>query len=162
MQKSSYAFFYGINAWIRKCSKEGGCIDYKERNRMNYIQEVKTPIDEVGSLIQHLQRIDTLYLSFQRGEREPSFSMYMVQALLSLKTICKARCFYTFDASETFNPDHDLLREIEKKLVDPGYHRAESHLPKDMEEMYFLLQTISDFQQRGPDKIPAWLRPMPA
>jgi len=168
MQKSSYAAFNGINGWIRKCSKQAGCIDDQERERMRYIQQTKDPIDEIGRLLQYSPRIDELHLSLQAREREISFATYMLQALITPRKVNKARCLYIpmyvgrrRDPWVWGNPDYTLARNLECLLEEPTKGKEESHLSKDMEEMYFLLRSIRARQQLDPTAIPNWLQAMP-
>lgn len=168
MQKSSYVAFNGINGWIRKCSKQAGRIDDQERERMRYIQQIKGPIDEVGELLVNSPRIDDLHLSLQAREREISFVTYMLQGLTLAGKVGKARCFYVpvyfgnrLDPWEWGNPDYVLARSLERLLEEPPGDNEESHLPKDMDEMYSLLQSIRVRQQLDPAAMPDWLQPMP-
>jgi len=167
MQKSSYAAFNGINAWIRKCLKQSGCIDDQERERTEYTQQIKRPIDEIGELLLNSPRIDELNLSLQAREREISFATHMLQGLITACKVSKARCFYVprYDGRRVDpwvwgNPDYTLARNLERLLEAPE-DKEESHLLKDMDEMYSLLQSIRARQQLDPTAIPDWLQAMP-
>jgi hypothetical protein len=168
MQKSSYAAFHGIGGWIRKCSKQAGCIDDQESERISYIQQIKQPINEIGELLQKSPRIDELHLSLQAREREISFASYMLQALITPRKVGKARCLYIpkyvmsrLDPWVWGNPDYTLARNLERLLEEPQEDKEESHLSKDMDEMYFVLQSIRARQQLEPAAIPSWLQAMP-
>lgn len=167
MQKSSHAAFNGINAWVCRCSKQGGHIDAQERDRMDYIQTVKGPIDETGDLLQMSPRIKELHLSFQSIEREISFATYMLQGMTALRSFSKTRCFYvtgsgTSHVEPVSIPDEVRARDIERLLKDPIKEKELSHLSKDVEEMRSLLRSIRAKQQLDPATLPHWLTAMTA
>lgn len=168
MQKSSYAAFHGINAWIRKHSETGGCVDQKDQDRLDYVRQIKEPIDEVAALLRTLPRIDQLHLSLQAREREIGFAEYMVARLLTLRNVHSVRAFYVpryvggrEDPWVWGNPDDRLLLLLRAKLEDPAFTREESHLPTRMDEMVSILQAIRTRQQLDPTTIPIWLYAMP-
>ena len=164
MQKSSYAAFNGINGWIRKCSKTGNRIDDKERDRMNYIEQIKGPVDEVGKLLQTLPRIDNLYVSFQAREREIVFAEYIVQQLLLLRNVSSVHAFYVpryvtrrQDPWIWGNPDQIFLRSFMDKIEASAVKEEDSHLPKDMDAMYWVLHSVRARQHMDLDNLPNWL-----
>lgn len=138
-------------------------MDDQERDRITYVQQIKEPIDETGQLMQLLPRIDVLHLSIHAMEREVSFLMYLLQSLLTLPTIRQAECFYSPTksrlavASLPNDFSDDLLMDLKVALERSAEKREESHLPKDMEEMFSLLQSIKEQQQRNPYRLPDWL-----
>lgn len=169
MQSSSYAAFNGITRWIRKCSKQDGCIDDQERERMEYIQQIKGPIDEIGKLLHRSPTIDELYLSLQAGRREISFVSYMLEGIITLRKVGKVLCFYSLERNRADSQDpwawqtpHFLrARNLERLLEEPPDEKEESHLSKDMDDMYWLLQAIRARQQLDPATLPDWLKEMP-
>jgi len=166
MQKSSYAAFNGINAWIRKCAKAGGSMDETERERIDYVQQIKEPIDEVGNWLQTLTRIDNLYISLQAREREIVFAEFMLEQILALKTVKRVHAFYVprhFGPRRRIwgNPDPHLLQLLEKRLEDPVGSKKDSFLPKDMDAMFWVLQAIRSRQQLDLATLPDWLLAMP-
>ena len=60
MKKTSFTAFNGVNAWMEKCVRKGGCLDVAEKERMSIVQQFKDPIDEVARLLQTSERIDRL------------------------------------------------------------------------------------------------------
>ena len=168
MQKSSYAAFNGINAWIARCLQHGGSLDKMEKNRMEYIQRTKEAIDEVGEMVLNLPQIDSLYLSLQARDREIAFAEFMLQGLLNLRNIRTVRAFYVPkkvggrpDLLVWGDPDYSLLDVLKQRLESSEGTLKDSHLPSDMREMLGLLQSIRARQQRDPSKIPGWLNAMP-
>ena len=167
MQKSSYAAFNGINAWVSKCLKAGGSIDYQERDRMDYVRQTKRPIDEVADLLETLPRIENLYLSLQLAEVNISFTTFMLQGLLALRNVNTVRVFHAARlAKRRMYPrnqadDCSLLGSLKQTLEDPVAHREKIHLSDDMDDMFRLLQSIRARQQLDPSKIPNWLNAMP-
>lgn len=170
MLKSSYAAFNGINGWVRKCSKQGGHIDAQERERMDYIQRTKGPIDEIAALLQNLPRIEELHLGFQQPlQREISFGTYLLRGMIALRDIKKARCFYVTichqhpSGQRVFTiPTNTVPPNLERLLEDPSTEGETSHLSEDVEEMLFLLLSIRSRQQLDPAALPDWLTAMTA
>lgn len=169
MKKSSYAAFNGINAWIRKCSKTDMCPDDQERNRMNYVKSTKEPIDQIGELLQNLPRLDQLCLSFQARELDITFSEYLLEGILTkIRNVSNVRCFYVpvyqghrRNPWNYGNADYLLLQKCAMLLRSAkGTNISESsHLPSEMEGMYWLLHSIHS-KQRDPSSVPSWLSPM--
>ncbi|KAL6721216.1 hypothetical protein ACLMJK_000318 [Lecanora helva] len=166
-QKTSYAAFNGINAWVRQCIKNECRIDDRDRERMLYISGYKAPIDELGLLLQALPVIERIYVSLPDIERQVGFASYMVKQLFLLRNIKFAMAFYVFRFSARPRPwsggppDLDLLGDLKTRMEDPSYKAEESHLPTDMDNMFGLLQSIREKQQRDPGSVPQWIVPMP-
>ena len=166
MKKTSYAAFNGINAWVRKCLKADCLLDAKEIERMEYVKTIKEPIDEVGKSLQQLPRLDQLWLSLQPQPRYITFTEYLLQGILKTRGVVTARCFYVaqnwgFDVAEQWESHEDECRYFASLLqsVAGTNAREETHLPPDLDEMYFLLDSIRKQQERNPSSVP-WSNPM--
>ena len=166
MKKTSYAAFNGINAWVRKCLKTDCLLDAKEIERMEYVKTIKEPIDEVGKSLQQLPRLDQLWLSLQPQPRYINFTEYLLQGILKTRGVGTARCFYVaqnwgFDVAEQWESHEDECRYFASLLqsVAGTNAREETHLPPDLDEMYFLLDSIRKQQERNPSSVP-WSNPM--
>ena len=167
MQKTSYAAFSGIKAWVDRCSKAGGRIDEKDRERMDYVQQIKGPIDEVGLLLRTLPRIDELYISLYMRQRQVAFAEYMLRQLFALQNVNNVSAYYASGYGTDTDPiflarSNDGLLEVAKtKVEDVADYKEQSHLPSDMDDMFWLLQSIRAKQQRDPARIPDWTHAMP-
>ena len=162
MKKTSFAAFNGVNAWIGRCARRGGYFDLAEQERMSIVQQFKDPIDEVGKLLQTLERIDQLCISVQQSNFQITFSEYLMEELLKVGPVGRAACFFgrirswmTLDESQLRRWDY-LLRFTPQKRAE------ESLLPLETEGMYRLLQAIRTYQQLDFAPMPDWLSPMPA
>lgn len=141
-------------------------MDETERERIDYVQQIKEPIDEVGNWLQTLTRIDNLYISLQAREREIVFAEFMLEQILALKTVKRVHAFYVprhFGPRRRIwgNPDPHLLQLLEKRLEDPVGSKKDSFLPKDMDAMFWVLQAIRSRQQLDLATLPDWLLAMP-
>lgn len=156
--RKAFADFSGC---IEKCADQAGCIDYYDWDRMRYIQQIKGPIDEMGELLQNSPRIDELHLSLQAREQRLSFAIYMLQALITPRKVSNAHCLYIplYIGSRryTATPKYTLTRNLERLLEEPPGNKEESHLSKDMDEMYSLLQSLRAIQQLDPTAQKKWL-----
>ena len=168
MQRSSDAFFHGINAWFNGCSEKGGQIDQKDRDRIDYVQKIKDPIDEVAKLLRTVSWIDKLYLSLQSREREISFVEYMLTQLLALQNVKNVRAFYVpryiggrANPWVWGNPDESLLVDLKANIENAHYGSKEPQLSTDIDNMYRMLQSIRSKQQRNTSRLPEWLHIMP-
>ena len=159
MTKTSYAAFNGISAWIKNCLKADGRLDTQERERMQYVKRLKEPIDEVGALLQQLMRLDQMWLSLQPQKKDIHFTEYLLQAILAIRGVGTARCFYVAD---DFGLHIDECRYFAGLLQSaPGTNIIEeSHLPLDLDEMYFLLEAIRRKHERDPLSVLPWINPM--
>ena len=147
MKKSSHAAFYGINAWIRKCAKMDGRLDDQEKKRMNYVKQFKEPLDEIGILLQSLPKLDHLSLSLTAGRFNIGFEEYMLEKILERRNVNNANCFYVSTLSGATLDNQNLgssllLRRFECMLKSPPDNKEESHLPSEMDAMYW----VSKFQ----------------
>ena len=159
MKRTSYAAFHGIDAWVSKCLKAGGRIDSQERERMNYFQQFKKPIDEIGELLQELPQMDQLCLTFQTHPYDIPTTEYLLQGILKKRGIANARCFYV---RGHWGGRLEELQYFVDLLQSPiGTKTPEkSHLPSDMDGMYLLLETIRRNHERDPSFVPPFIKPM--
>ena len=141
--KVSHASLHGINAWMKKCTEIGACIDDHERNRMDYVQQIKGPIDEVGALLNKLPQIDILYVSLQTPEREVTFVEYLLERILTLQNVNRAQGFYSpkylsnrRNPRNWATPDYDLVERLSAWQGGPSNDEYISHLPKQVRDMY--------------------------
>ena len=91
MKKTSFAAFNGINAWAES---RAGNLDVAEQDRMSIVQQFKDPIDELGKLLQSLERIEQLCISVQASKFPITFSEYLVEELLKVSPVGRASCFF--------------------------------------------------------------------
>ena len=161
MAKTSYAAFNGINAWIRKCVKEDCLLDSKEKERMEYVRTIKDPIDEVGKLIQQLPRLDQLWLSLQPQPKYITFTEYLLQGMLGTRGVGTARCFYVAEQWETHLEECRYFASLLQSPAGTNV-REETHLPPDLDEMYFLLESIRRTHERDPSLVLPWSNPITA
>ena len=159
MKKTSYAAFNGINAWIRKCLKADGRIDDQERERMKYFQLTKEPIDEIGALLQELPRLDQLCLSFQSHAYDMTTTEYLLQGILKKRGIASVRCFYAGAPRGRRLEDFHYFVSLLQSTVATDI-AEESHLPSDLDEMYFLLEAIRKKHERDPASVLPYINPM--
>ena len=160
MKVTSYAAFNGINAWIRKCLKADCLLDAKEMERMEYVKSIKEPIDEVGKSLQQLFRIDQLCLSLQPQPRYISFTEYLLQGILETRGVGAARCFNVGEHWESHDADECRYFASLLQSAAGTNAREETHLPPDLDEMYFLLDSIRKHQERDPLSLLPWGNPM--
>lgn len=159
MKKTSFAACNGINSWIEKCAREGGCLDVAEKERMSIVQQFKDPIDELGRLLQTSERIDQLYVSIQAQKYPITFFEYLFEELFEIGSVGGvAYCF-----APRLSLEYAQLRRWEELLqTKRSRRREESHLSSETDCMYRLLQAIRTYQQLDPHPMPDWLSPMPA
>ena len=169
MNKTSFPAFNGVNAWVDKCTKNGGYLDVAEKERMSIVQQFKDPIDELGRLLQKLERIDQLFVSVQASKYQITFLEYLFEELFKVGGIGNAACYFAPSPVHPFkrmlfgNLDYSQLRRWEDLLqLKPNKPREESRLPPETDGMYRLLQAIRTYQQLGSVPIPDWLSPMRA
>lgn len=93
LSKTSFAAVKGVDAWIEKCARKGGYLDFDEQERLSIVQTLKDPIDELGQLLQTLGRIDQLSISVQQLSYHLTFSEYLVEELLKLGPVGRTACF---------------------------------------------------------------------
>ena len=149
MKRTSYAAFNGINAWIRKCVKGDCLLDAKERERMEYVTTIKDPIDEVGRLLRQLPRLDRLWLSFEPNYKGITCTEYLLQGILETRGVGIARCCYVLGTWEAYPEECQYFASLLQS--PPGTNvREETHLPPDLDEMYFLLESIRKTHERNP------------
>ena len=166
MQKTSYAASRSIKAWMKSCSECGGRITRKDRERMDYVQQIKGPIDEIGLLLQTLSRLEELCISLQAIERQLGFTEYMLRQFFALQNVNNVSACYAFEYGSNAKPgplsgsDNDLLEVIKSKVEGTPNYVEQSYLPADMDDMFWLLQSIRAKQQRDPASIPSWTRAM--
>ena len=171
MKKTSFAAFYGINAWVEKCLNDDSSPEHEELERMRYISSTKEPIDEVGQLLQTLPRIDQLRLSFQARDFNISFAEFLLDGILTkIRNAKNVRCFYVpvyrhhvqGPGSYGGSTDESLLQRCVMLLSSAKgtYSRKPSYLPSAMEDMFWLLQAIQSKQQRDPSSVPPWITPL--
>lgn len=162
LQRSSYAAFNGINAWVNHCVKAGGTIDEKDSERMAYVQQFKEPIDQIAQLLQTLPRIENLHLSIQVEERLITFVEYMLQRVLALRNVNHFRAFYVSQKSGLHhgNPGPKLLESLTAKLGKPLSNGQKIHTSPDLNAMFWVLQSVKEYQRIDPADFPTWLFPI--
>ena len=153
MKQTSYAAFNGISAWVRKCLKADCLLDTKEMERMEYVKTMKEPIDEVGKSLRQLPRIDHLWLSLQPQLKYITFTEYLLQGILETRDVGTARCFYVAEQWESHVDECRYFASLLQSVTGTN-GREESHLPPDLDEMYFLLDSIRKQQERDPSSVP--------
>ena len=159
MKKTSYAAFNGINAWVRKCLKADCLLDAQEIERMEYVKTIKEPIDEVGRLLQQQPRLDQLWLSLQPQFKYTTFTEYLLQGILEIRDVGTARCFYVAEQWESHLDECRYFTSLLQSAAGTNI-REESHLPPDLDEMYFLLDSIRKKQERDPSSVLPWSNPI--
>ena len=164
MMKTSFAAFYGVNAWLEHRAKKGGSLDLAEKERMSIVQQFKSPIDELGRLLQKSERIDHLCISVQVSRFQITFSEYLVEELLKVDVVGGVDCYLASTYGKVCGTtDRSQLTRWENLLgQEPKVRRKESQLPPGTDGMYRLLQAIRTYQQICPKGMPDWLSPMPA
>ncbi len=160
MKKTSFAAFKGVKAWSEKCANKGGCLDVAEGQRMCIVQQYKDPIDQLGRLLQDLERIDRLCISAQISKFQITFSDYLLEELLKVGVVGNAACY--FATPLTSYPGESQLRRWKDLLEStPKKPRKESQLPPEADGMYRLLRAVRAYQQDSA-QTPDWLSPVPA
>lgn len=149
MRRSSYAGFHGISAWVRKCAKQGGCLDHQEEQRMAYVRKYKEPVDEIGDFIREMPRLDHLSISFQLGDFDITHIEYLIGEILEKREVGVAKCFYVVTSKRQLPPgerwDTPLLRRFEQTLQSPMGTNIKgdvAHLPARLHDMYWLLRAM--------------------
>ena len=161
MKKTSFAAFHGVQNWVEN---RAGNLDVAEQDRMSIVQQFKDPIDELGKLLQILERIEQLCISVQASKFQITFSEYLVEELLKVSPVGRATCFFApsmttvWDTVDCFQLKRweDLLR------LPPRKSMKKSQLPLETDDMYRLLQAIRTYQQLEFGQMPDWLSRMPA
>ena len=159
MKKTSFAAFHGVNAWIEKCAKEGGCLDVAEEERMSIVAQFKDPIDEVGRLLQTSDRIDQLCISVQPQKYPITLFGYLLEEFFDIGDVGgAAHCFAPQMSRGYAQPGRlEVLLQTKSKK-----RREESRLSSESDCMYRLLQAIRTYQQLDLYSMPDWLSPLPA
>ena len=94
MKKTSFTAFNGVNAWIEKCVRKGGCLDLAEKERMSIVQQFKDPIDEVARLLQTLERIDRLCVRLQGQNCPITFFEDLFEDLFEVGEVGGTACHF--------------------------------------------------------------------
>ena len=164
MKKTSFAAFNGVNAWVEKCARNGGCPDAAEQERMSIIQQFKDPIDELGRLLQRSERIDHFCMSIQASKWQITFLDYLLEELLKVGPLRWAACYLAPSMTMLWRTtDESQLRRWEDLLrLPPQKRKEDSQISLETDNMYRLLQAIRTFQQLNSAQMPDWLPPMPA
>ena len=164
MKKASFAVFNGVNAWVENCIRMGGYLHMAEQERMSIVQQFKSPIDELGKLLQSSKRIEQMCISVQASNFQVTFLEYLMEELLDVGPVGRAICFPapsmttrsgTFDGCQLRRWE-DLLRSLPRKRA------SKSQLPLETDNMYRLLQAIRAYQQLDSVRMPDWLSRIPA
>ena len=161
MKKTSFAAFNGVNAWVET---RAGNLVVAERDRMSIVQQFKDPIDELGKLLQNLERIEQLCISVQASRFPITFSQYLVEELLKVGPVGRATCFFTQSMTTVWDTlDRSQLKSWEDLLrFSPPKLTKKSQSPPETDDMYRLLQAIRTYQQLEFGRMPDWLPRMPA
>ena len=163
LQKSSYAAFNGINAWVAQCVKAGGAIDEKDSERMAYVQQIKEPIDQIALLLQTLPRIENLHVTLQVKERLITFMEYMLKPVLALQNVKRFRACWVSQQRGIYlvDPGPRLLDSLMSKQGKPLSNGQKIHEESpDLNAMFWLLQSVKAYQQNDPADLPSWLYPI--
>ena len=164
MQKTSFAAFNGVNAWLENRARKGGHLDAAEQDRMSIVQQFKDPIDELGKLLQNLEGIEQLCISVQASKFPITFSEYLVEELLKVDHVGRATCFFIPSLSKVWDTLYlsQLKRWEDLLRSPPGKPAKKSQLPLEINDMYRLLQAIRTYQQLEFVRMPEWVSRMPA
>ena len=162
MKETSFAALNGVGAWLENRARNG--LDIAERDRMSIVQQFKDPIDELGRLLQNLERIEQLCISVPAKTFPITFSEYLVEELLTVGPVNRATCFLAPSMTRIWDTAvPSLLRRWEDSLgLPPRKPTRNPQLPLETDNMYRLLQAIRTYQQLGFVQMPDWLSRMPA
>ena len=109
---------------------------------MNYIKQIKTPIDETAGILRTLPRIDHLVIVIKSESHEITFIEYVASGLLQLRGIKRAQCFYHWSAGTTRRPRESYSVKLRDHMMTPRMHSLE----RDLES---LLAPKTDPQMTG-------------
>ena len=164
MKKTSFAAFNGVNAWVEHRARKGGYLDAAEQDRMSIVQRFKDPIDELGKLLQNLERIEQLCVSVQASKFPITFSEYLVEELLKVGPVDRATCFFAPSMTKVWDTVYrsQLKRWDDLLRSPPRTPTKKSQSLLETDDMYRLLQAIRTYQQLEFVQMPDWLSRMPA
>ena len=126
MRTTSYASHYGLSAWVEKLRTTGGVLSKEERERMDYINQIKQPIDEVAGVLRLLPRINEFVIFFKSESYEVAFIEYVASGLLQLRCIRRARCLYW--PAEGVRYGQMQLAKLRDEMMEPRLHSLERQL----------------------------------
>ena len=129
MRTTSYASYHGLGAWVEKLVATGGELSEEERKRMNYIKQIKKPIDEVAEVLRMLPRIDELVIVFKSESHEVAFIEYVASGLLHLRRIKRAHCLYRPAEGMRFGATH--LAKLRDDMMAPRMRELEREIESD-------------------------------
>ena len=87
MRTACYASEYGLSAWGEKLRVSNGQPLEVEQRRMDYINTIKGPVDEVAEVLQKLPRMTELLIFSTLHSYEISFFEFVISKLLRLRGV---------------------------------------------------------------------------
>ena len=126
MWTTSYASPHGLSACVDKLHATGGELSEGERERMDYINQIKKPIDEVAGVLRILPRINELVIFFKSESYEVAFIEYVAFGLLQLRSIKSAQCLYRPAEGLRFGSMH--LAKLRDEMMAPRMRVLEREL----------------------------------
>ena len=118
MRRTIYAKYYGLRAWTKKLLASDGKLPDVEQRRMDYINMMKMPIDEVADVLEKLPRIDELVIHVTSETHEIAIIDFVISGLLQLRGIKHAQFLYRAKESLIFMVEETMM-ENKLKMMEP-------------------------------------------
>ena len=126
MRTVSYASHHGLSAWVDKLRASNGQPSEEEQERMDYIDMIKRPVDEVAEVLQALPRINELVLLLTAESYEVTFVEFVLSGLLQLCGVQHVQILYK--EQESLRPPSGERAKLRTSMMEPRLRDLEKQM----------------------------------